>query len=533
MFTTIFDIKSIDDMIRLGQIIGNTVKYQYLITLNGDLGAGKTLLAKSIINTKLGRDGHVPSPSYLICLTYEDTECMNIISHIDPYRLKKHRPLSALIDYDNVVNHLCILEWAELVPDLTCMFQSKLDITITHALHPEERRITIVTNDDYWEDVLTTLQHNVEYISNIDTVETFNAYVPLIHKPLVLQDDEYILGIETSCDDTCAAILNQSGDILANCKIGQEDIHIEYGGVVPREACIAHKKNIDKVVNNALEQACIDKRNIKVVAVTKGPGLEICLLTGLEYSHNFCVSNKSLITYCNHLESHAVVPMLPSLKLGICYPFVSVLISGGHTMIIYMKDLGNYKTISATIDDSIGECFDKVARELGILAVPGGPELEKLADGGEYKYKINSPFVKASPHNMSFSGVKASVLRIIRTHTQSHDKHDIAYSFQHFVVKYLLKKVNWSLKILSDQKHDVNCVVVTGGVASNKYLRDQFRKNFEYANIPVMYPPIDLCTDNGVMVAWNGIEKVKRGIYHYPDEISTHNAEAYSRWAMC
>jgi len=436
-----------------------------------------------------------------------------------------------LVDYDQIANHLCILEWGELVPDLIRIFQSKLDITITYLSRPEERRITLITEDNYWGDILTTLQDG--YVDHPDIVNADNKYIPLIHIPLILKHDEYILGIETSCDDTCAAVLNSCGNILANCKIGQEDIHSEYGGVVPREACNAHKKNIDKVVNDALKQAGVDKSNIKVVSVTKGPGLEICLLTGLEYSHKFCVDNKSLITYCNHLESHAVVPMLPSLNLGICYPFVSVLISGGHTMIIYMKDLGNYEIISTSIDDSIGECFDKVARELGIVAVPGGPELEKLADGGEYKYKINSPFVKASPHNMSFSGVKSSVLRIIRESTLHRDKHNIAYSFQRFVIKYLLKKVNWSLKMLSDQKQDVNCVVVTGGVASNKYLRDKFCKHFEYTDIPVMYPPIDLCTDNGVMVAWNGIEKVKRGIYYYPDEISEHNAEAYSRWAMC
>ncbi len=523
-------------MVNMGIVIGEYIKSPYLVTLNGDLGAGKTLLAKSIINAKLGRDCNVPSPSYLICLTYAD----NTISHIDPYRLKKNRPLSALIEYDKVANNLCILEWAELVPDLICLFQSRLDITITHTSHPEERIITITTDDDYWSDIL--IQQKVDHkdrTDTVDTVEVIDKYIPLVHNPLVLERDEYILGIETSCDDTCAAIINADGDIMANCKIGQEEIHSSYGGVVPREACNAHKKNINKVVNDAIEQAGIDKSRIKVVSVTKGPGLEICLLTGLDYSHKFCVENRSLITYCNHLESHAVVPMLPSLNLGVDYPFVSVLVSGGHTMIIYMKDLGNYKIISSTIDDSIGECFDKVARALGIDAVPGGPELEKLAEGGEYKYKINSPFVKTAPHNMSFSGVKASVLRIIRASTLSQDKQDkqdkrdIAYSFQHFSIKYLLKKVMLSLKILSEQKQEVKCVVVTGGVASNKYLRDNFYKKFEYTDIPVMYPPINLCTDNGVMVAWNGMEKIKRGIYYHPDEIGADTAEAYSRWAMC
>lgn len=534
-FTVTLEIKSIDDMINLGIIIGHYIKFPYLITLNGDLGTGKTLLARSIINTKLGYNAQVTSPSYLICLTYQDVTCSNTISHIDPYRLKQHRPLSALVDYSEVIKHLCILEWAKLAPDLENIFLFKLNITIEYSQHPEERAVIISTNDDYWKDILTKFNSDDHiYTPIVKTAKSPEYYVHRSHNPIILGKHEYILGIETSCDDTCAAILNGHGDILANCKIGQEEIHCEYGGVVPHEAQKAHKKNIDKVVNDAFEKAGIDKSCIKVVSVTKGPGLQVCLLIGLEYSHKFCVDNNSLLIYCNHLESHAVVPMLPSLNLNISYPFLSVLVSGGHTMILYVKNIGDYEVISSTIDDSIGECFDKIARELGITAVPGGPELEKLAENGTYIHKINSPFIKASPHNMSFSGVKASVLRIIRKSQLSYqDKCNIATSFQHFSIKYLLKKVNWSLKFLLDQNYDVNCVVITGGVASNKYLRDEFDKNSKYNSISVVYPPINLCTDNGVMVAWNGIEKIKRGIYYYPEEISTSCAEAYSRWNLC
>lgn len=531
---------SIEDTISIGYAISKYIAYPEIITLTGDLGMGKTLLARSIITYQLKYNEQVPSPSYLVCLTYK-TENGNIINHIDPFRLKKTRPLPALIDYDNIINKdLCIIEWPNLVPDLFKNNSiSTLNITITSdTFNTESRIIKLESCDSKWMSIFLTWNNTkydiVNELSHNNTTEHDNLL--LEHPPINITNKNYVLGIETSCDDTCAAIINGSGDIVSNVRIGQEDIHKEFRGVNPKYAQQSHMENIDKALHKAFENANITPNDINAVAVTQGPGLEICLLIGLHCAHIFSKKYKIPLIKCHHLESHVAVSRLPSLNLNIEYPFLSVLVSGGHSMIIYMKGLGDYKVLSTTLDDSIGECFDKIARELGIEIVPGGPQLEKLASNGKSRFPFRTPYIKASPYNMSFSGIKSSTIKLIRNqHTLTEDiKADIACSFQEFVTKYLIKKIYASMEILFDKEEVVTSVVVAGGVASNKYIRNELEIFGRKNNVSIKYPPVNLCTDNGVMVAWNGIERLRKGIYENYNEISDdrNHMDAFPRWKL-
>ena len=532
---------SIEDTILFGHLISKYITYPDFITLDGDLGMGKTLMARSIITYQLKYNEQVPSPSYLICLTYE-TPNNETINHIDPYRLKRNRPLSALINYEDILKKdLCIVEWPDLVPDLTnSVNQSKLSISINATkFNTESRTITLKTSNLKWLGVFAMWR--CDKLVNVDTLlrnhrDTSAQIVMSQHDPIITTGSDYILGVETSCDDTCVAIIDGNGNIISNVKIGQEDVHEEFKGVNPKSAQEAHERNIELAATQAFNDANILPKDIQAVAVTQGPGLALCLIIGLFYAHKFSKANNVPLVKCHHLESHVAVSRLPSLNLDIKYPFLSVLVSGGHSMIIYMEGAGNYKIMSTTIDDSIGECFDKIARELGISVVPGGPELEKKANNGTIKYRFNSPFIKTAPHNMSFSGIKSNVIRLIRSQPilSTDVINDIACSFQSCVVKYLLKKIWDCSNSLEKENKPITSIVIAGGVASNKSVRDNLDSLGNHMHIPTKYPPINLCTDNGVMVAWNGVERLRKGIYEHPDDISNekHHMDAFPKWKL-
>jgi len=542
--TITFEALSIEDTTLLGYLISKHITYPDFITLDGDLGIGKTLMARSIITYQLKSDVQVPSPSYLICLTYKLSNNLTI-NHIDPYRLKQNRQLSALVNCDDILtNNLCIMEWPNLVPDLVeSMKLSKLSISINSTnFNTESRTITLKTSNPKWLNIFAMWELNkINYVNTLFNEKVINNEILALntvpsYDPILLTEYKYVLGVETSCDDTCVAIIDGNGNIRANIRIGQEHIHKEFRGVNPKCAQEAHEQNIELAAMRAFDDSGLTPRDITAVAVTQGPGLEMCLIIGLLYAHKFSKAYNIPLVKCHHLEAHVAVSRLPSLKLDIKYPFLSVLVSGGHTMIIYTKEVGNYRIMSTTIDDSIGECFDKIARELKIESVPGGPEIEKKANNGSILYRFPSPHIKAEPYNMSFSGIKASVIRLIRNQQiLSIDViNNIACSFQSCVVKYLLKKVRECLSILEEEKNSITSIVIAGGVASNARVRTQLGELGYYRNIPIKYPPVSLCTDNGVMVAWNGIERLEKGIYEHASNISDkkNHMDAFPRWKL-
>lgn len=537
-------VDSVDDTVLLGSIISGKVTYPGLITLRGDLGMGKTTLARSIISSQLGHAERIQSPSYLICIEYTTPEG-DRISHIDTYRLKDPAQLFSLVDEDKIAkDNLCIMEWPS--DSYNVFFAKFSDSMLTIEILPDDnsiggRDVRLTSHSPHWMSFIHDIGENgldnemlTEKLSESSSEDSDIIFST--HDKITLKSTEYIMGIETSCDDTCVAILNGDGDILANVRIGQQDVHEKYGGVFPRLAKDAHSANISIAAERAFTESNLSPEDVKAVAVTQGPGLELCLLIGYRYAVDLCRRHSIPLIKCHHLESHVAVCRLPTLNLNTKFPMLTVLVSGGHTMILYSRRLGHYQMLSTSLDDSIGECFDKVARELGIKAIPGGPMLERLARGGTKRpdiFKFSSPYIKASPINMSFSGIKAAAIRMIRGKNLSDElKRDLAFTFQEFVVRYIRRKILASIKLVPEE--GISCMVVTGGVAANTRLRSELDDISDRISVPVVYPPVSLCTDNGVMVAWNGVERLREGIYEFSEDVSgdQNHIEVHSRWNL-
>jgi N6-L-threonylcarbamoyladenine synthase len=329
------------------------------------------------------------------------------------------------------------------------------------------------------------------------------------------------MGIETSCDDTCISCIDGHGKIILNYQIPQNHIHKEYGGVHPSFAKLAHVENLNHYMELAITQIYNSyNRYPHAIAYTIGPGLEICLSTGVMKVYEISNRYNIPIIPTHHIESHIMVCRLPELKLDVSYPFISCVISGGHTFICYVESEGVYQLLSTTVDDSMGEVIDKVARELGISDIPAGKDFEKLATGGNNaEYAFPHPHIKEKPYDLSFSGLKFAGIDMIKKIKISNDVKNnftanftanFAASFQDHIFKYMISQLK-KVYIRLIELNKVNCIVLAGGVASNMVLRskmDDFGKNY---NIRICYPPPNLCTDNGIMVAWNGVEKLISG----------------------
>ena len=250
-----------------------------------------------------------------------------------------------------------------------------------------------------------------------------------------------ILGIESSCDETAVAVLRDNGDeiptILSNIVSSQFDIHKKFGGVVPELAARSHLEKIDLITNKALEESKIKLNEIDAVAATAGPGLIVCLTVGLNFGKAFALSLKKPFIAVNHLEGHALSPKLNS-KLD--YPYLLLLISGGHTQYLSVEGLGKYKRLGTTIDDALGEAYDKTAKLLGI-DFPGGPKIEEFAKKGDFqKFKLPKPIIKKGGCNLSFAGLKTAILRIVKNIKTEQEKFDLAASFQKTIEEILKKK---------------------------------------------------------------------------------------------
>ena len=301
-----------------------------------------------------------------------------------------------------------------------------------------------------------------------------------------------VLGIETSCDETASSICKDG--IILSSLLGLKSIHKKFGGVVPEIASREHDKILNKIVSQTLVDAKIPIGSINGIAVTQGPGLAGTLLSGISFAKGLSIGLNIPIIGINHLEAHIFANFLADENLD--FPFICLLVSGGHTQIWLVKNLGDYKLLGETRDDAAGEAFDKGARILG-LEYPGGPEIEKIAFNGD-KFSINFPRPLMRKNNLefSFSGLKTSLLYYMNKEKKL-DISDIAASYQLAIIDVLTTILKWAM-----DKTNCNTCVIAGGVAANKELRNNIDKLLFNKN--VIFPDISLCTDNAAMVAYLG-----------------------------
>ena len=320
-----------------------------------------------------------------------------------------------------------------------------------------------------------------------------------------------ILGIESSCDETAASLVteNEQGTpvVLSNIISSQIDIHKEFGGVVPELAARSHMEKIDWIVKKAIKDSKCKIEEIDAIASTAGPGLIVCLSVGLSFGKALSVSLNKPFIAVNHLEGHALSPKLNS---KITYPYLLLLISGGHSQYLNVYGLGKYKRLGTTIDDALGEAFDKTAKLLGI-EFPGGPQIEILAQKGDpNKYDLPKPIFNKGGCNLSFAGLKTSILKITKSIKTDQEKFDLAASFQKTIEEILYKKTKIAFEEFEKQnKIKEKKFVVAGGVAANKNIRSMLEKLCIERNYHSIFPPIELCGDNAAMIALVGLEKFK------------------------
>lgn len=322
----------------------------------------------------------------------------------------------------------------------------------------------------------------------------------------------YILGIETSCDDTCAAVLNDS-QILSNVISSQIDLHKIWGGVVPDIAKRAHQERIMPVIETALKRAKLTINDIDLIAVTKGPGLAIALTVGLNTAKDLATKYHKKIVAVNHIEGHFMANFLTNCAGKPIRPFIfpalALTVSGGHTKIILIKNIGDYEVVGETLDDAAGEALDKSAKLLG-LGYPGGPVIERLSQSGDSTFlKLPSPLRDKSILDYSFSGLKTAFYYQIKDWPKSKiNKHlaDLAASFQTAVFDTLLRKF-----ALAIEKHHPLCLMISGGVAANLTLRKNIRSLAKKYKLPIYLPfKKELNTDNAAMVALAGLYQFQR-----------------------
>ena len=320
-----------------------------------------------------------------------------------------------------------------------------------------------------------------------------------------------ILGIESSCDETAASIISENDQgspiILSNIVSSQVDVHKEFGGVVPELAARSHIEKIDLIVQKAIDESGKKIEEIDAIASTAGPGLIVCLSVGLSFGKALAASLDKPFIAVNHLEGHALSPKLNS---ELDYPYLLLLISGGHSQYLGVKKLSEYIRLGTTIDDAIGEAFDKTAKLLGI-EFPGGPQIEVLAKkGNPNKYDLPKPIFNKGGCNLSFAGLKTAILKITKQIKTEQEKFDLAASFQKTIIEILYKKTKIAFSEFEKKFHPKEKkFVVAGGVAANKNIRSMLTNLCKEENYQSIFPPTELCGDNAAMIAMVGLEKFK------------------------
>ncbi len=316
-----------------------------------------------------------------------------------------------------------------------------------------------------------------------------------------------ILGIESSCDETAAAILDPAGRILAEAVLSQLDDHAPFGGVVPEIAARAHLAHLPGLVRRVLGEAGLEIRGLGGVAASCGPGLIGGLIVGAGVAKGIALAAGLPFVAVNHLEAHALTARLPGLRDGGApFPYLLLLLSGGHCQCIAVDGVGRYRRLGGTIDDAVGEAFDKVGKMLG-LPWPGGPALERLAATGDAaRQPLPRPLLGRPGCDFSFSGLKTAVAR--RLQTPGVERADVAAGFQAAVADVLANRAQHAL----DMMPEAGLMVVAGGVAANAAVRAALQAVAAARGLDLVAPPIRLCTDNAVMVAWAGIERLRLGL---------------------
>jgi N6-L-threonylcarbamoyladenine synthase len=332
-----------------------------------------------------------------------------------------------------------------------------------------------------------------------------------------------ILGIETSCDETAASVVLDGRTIASNIVASQIALHAEYGGVYPEVASRAHVEAISPVVQQALSEAGVTADSLDAIAVTRGPGLVGSLMVGINFAKGLALTSGKPLLGINHLEGHVYSLWLTGAFQPIEFPVLVLIVSGGHTELLLMKDHGNYQRLGGTLDDAAGEAFDKVGRLLE-LPFPGGPHIERAAQMGN----VNAfDFPRAMRHDdsydFSFSGLKTAVMREVTVQPSAAARNrrargdeknaqlrsdvsvnDVAASFQDAVTDVLVEKT-----ARAAAEHNVTEILIAGGVSANQMLRQKMRKE---TDLPVRYPPLNLCTDNGAMIAAAGAIRYEMGL---------------------
>jgi N6-L-threonylcarbamoyladenine synthase len=311
--------------------------------------------------------------------------------------------------------------------------------------------------------------------------------------------DIFVLSIESSCDETSIAVVKNGREVLSNEIASQIDIHTRFGGVVPEVASRNHILCINNVLSKSLQVAGLTLNDIDAIAVTYGAGLAGALMVGVNFAKGLAFASGKPLVAVNHIKGHISANYIQNKNLE--PPFICLVVSGGHTAFLRVDDYLNHTLIGSTLDDAIGEAFDKVARVVG-LGYPGGPKIDKEAKKGEYNLK----FVKKSDldktYNVSYSGLKTAVINFLHKKEQAGEPvrvEDVACSFEHEAVDMLVEKT-----VRASKEFNINVVAMAGGVAANSYLRDEMTKACKNAGLEITYPSLVLCTDNGAMIGSAG-----------------------------
>jgi N6-L-threonylcarbamoyladenine synthase len=326
-----------------------------------------------------------------------------------------------------------------------------------------------------------------------------------------------VLGIETTCDETATAVLDEHGRVLAEAVLSQEREHAPYGGVVPEIAARAHLAFLPEQVRGVMARAGLGFADLGGVAASAGPGLIGGLIVGSQFAKGIAIAHGLPYVAVNHLEAHALTARLPGLvEAGVAFPYLLLLVSGGHCQCVAVEGVGRHVRLGSTMDDAAGEAFDKVAKLLG-LGWPGGPALERLAAGGDARrFAFPRPLLGRRGCDFSFSGLKTAVAHEVTRHgagaLSTRVAADIAASFQRAVAEVLADRARHAMAMMRERAPDARVLIVAGGVAANGAIRAALAEVAAVHGFVLVAPPVRLCTDNAVMVAWTGIERLRLGL---------------------
>ena len=335
-----------------------------------------------------------------------------------------------------------------------------------------------------------------------------------------------VLGIESSCDETAVAIVNSDREIISNQVLSQVSLHKVYGGVVPEIAARSHLNHIGLLINKALAESGIHLQDLDGIAATSGPGLIGGVLVGMMTAKGLSLATGLPFMAINHMEGHALTARLTG---SLSFPYLALLISGGHSQFVSISDINQYSILGATIDDAAGEAFDKTAKLLG-LGFPGGPAIENMAVNGDpYRFALPRPMLGRPNCDLSFSGLKTAVRHVVeknKRHLDGKITADIAAGFQNAITDCLVDRCKKAMQIFRSKYPTSHVFVVGGGVAANESIRKKLEECVNEQGFKFVAPPRNLCGDNGAMIAWAGIERLRRG---FTDQL---NFPARPRWPL-